>query len=193
MRPSQVGNYELIRLLGVGGMAETYEAVRRGPAGFAQRVCLKRMLGHNLELDSAVELFLDEARLSALLRCGSIAQVIDFGEADGSYYIALELVEGENLETLLHGRVASGQTFSWSVVTFLAAELLSALDYAHTLSHEGAPLGSTPAPNMIITGTGPAAASPRASLHTCLRSKHAVRRSTDAATCSRSASCCTSS
>jgi hypothetical protein len=141
VRLSNVGNYELVRSLGVGGMAETFEAVRRGPAGFSQRVCLKRMLPQQLAVPAAVELFLDEARLSAHLRCASIVQVIDFGEADGAYYMALELVEGENLETLLRGLSARGGALSPAVVTHVAAELLRALDYAHTLAHDGAPLG----------------------------------------------------
>ncbi|MFM2417618.1 MAG: hypothetical protein RL385_2341, partial [Pseudomonadota bacterium] len=42
--PSQIGPYELLRPLGAGGMAETFIALRRGPAGFEQRVCLKRVL-----------------------------------------------------------------------------------------------------------------------------------------------------
>jgi serine/threonine protein kinase len=141
VRPWNVRNYELVRSLGIGGMAETFEAIRRGPAGFSQRVCLKRMLPQRLAEPSAVELFLDEARLSAHLRCASIAQVLDFGEADGEYYMALELVEGENLETLLRGLNERGGRLSPAVITYVAAELLGALDYAHTLVHEGAPLG----------------------------------------------------
>ncbi len=35
------GPYRIVRRLGVGGMAETFEAIRRGPSGFTQRVCLK--------------------------------------------------------------------------------------------------------------------------------------------------------
>ena len=42
--PERFGDYELVERLGVGGMAETFVAVRRGPGGFEQRVCLKRIL-----------------------------------------------------------------------------------------------------------------------------------------------------
>ena len=42
--PECLGDYELVERLGVGGMAETFLAIRRGPGGFEQRVCLKRIL-----------------------------------------------------------------------------------------------------------------------------------------------------
>lgn len=139
--PKRIANYELVRSLGVGGMAEAFEAVRHGPAGFTQRVCLKRMLEQNLAVPSAVELFLDEARLSAHLRCASIVQVYDFGEADGSYYMALELVEGENLEALLQSLTSANQRLPVHIVLYIASALLNALDYAHTLASDGEPLG----------------------------------------------------
>ena len=40
----RVGDYELVERLGVGGRTETFLAVRHGPGGFEQRVCLKRIL-----------------------------------------------------------------------------------------------------------------------------------------------------
>ena len=66
------GPYRLTRRLGVGGMAETYEAIRRGPSGFAQRVCLKLVLPFFAEDDSFIELFQREARLAATLRHSNI-------------------------------------------------------------------------------------------------------------------------
>ncbi|MDH3727718.1 MAG: hypothetical protein OER77_09315 [Myxococcales bacterium] len=67
------GDYELVKRLGVGGMAETFLAIRRGPAGFEQRVCLKRILATFQDDPEFIQMFLREARLSALLHhvvCG---------------------------------------------------------------------------------------------------------------------------
>ena len=75
------GDYELVERLGVGGMAETFLAIRRGPSGFELRVCLKRILPTFVDDAEFVEMFLREARLSALLHHGHIARVLDFGIA----------------------------------------------------------------------------------------------------------------
>ena len=62
------GPYVLEKRLGVGGMAEAFLAVRRGPAGFEQRVCLKRVLPA-LDADrSFSEQFILEAKIAAALR-----------------------------------------------------------------------------------------------------------------------------
>ncbi len=139
-QPSRVGPYELIRPLGAGGMAETFIAVKRGPAGFEQKVCLKRILqGHTAD-PSFVELFLDEARLLAQLTYAGIVQVYDFGEVDGTYYMALELVDGADLDGVLRGAARTGVRLPVSVALYISAQLLGALGYAHALSVDGQPL-----------------------------------------------------
>jgi serine/threonine-protein kinase len=121
-------------------MAETFLALRRGPAGFEQRVCLKRILPAFTAEPRFVELFLDEARLLAHMHSASIVQVFDFGEADGTYYMALELVDGSDLEALLRSCAKTNTRLPISVALYIAAQLLSALDYAHNLSVDGHPL-----------------------------------------------------
>jgi serine/threonine protein kinase len=79
--PERFGDYELLERLGVGGMAETFVAIRRGPGGFEQRVCLKRILPTFAGDADFVAMFLREARMSALLHHGHIARVLDFGIA----------------------------------------------------------------------------------------------------------------
>jgi serine/threonine protein kinase len=134
-----LGAYELLRPLGAGGMAETFVAVRRGPAGFEQRVCLKRILPGCAADPTFVELFLDEARLLARLQCRNIVHVYDFGETEGTYYMALELVEGMDLEGLLKALRARNQRMSPSVALYVTGEVLAALSYAHTLEIDGEP------------------------------------------------------
>jgi serine/threonine protein kinase len=132
-----LGAYELLRPLGAGGMAETFVALRRGPAGFEQRVCLKRILPGCAADPTFVELFLDEARLLARLQCRNIVHVYDFGETEGTYYMALELVEGMDLEGLLKSLRARGVRMSPSVALYVTGEVLAALSYAHTLEIDG--------------------------------------------------------
>jgi serine/threonine protein kinase len=118
-------------------MAETFVAVRRGPAGFEQRVCLKRILPGCAADPTFVELFLDEARLLARLQCRNIVHVYDFGETEGTYYMALELVEGMDLEGLIKSLRERGVRMSPSVALYVTGEVLAALSYAHTLEIDG--------------------------------------------------------
>ncbi len=112
-------------------MAETFLAVRRGPGDFEQHVCVKRILPELEDDDAFVHLFLEEARVSAQLRHAGIAQVLDFGVADGAHYLALELVEGLDLHRLLRRLAARSETLSPELVTYLASQLAAALEYAH--------------------------------------------------------------
>ena len=59
--PEHFGDYELVERLGVGGMAETFVAIRRGPGGFELRVCLKRILPTFAGDADFVEMFLRAA------------------------------------------------------------------------------------------------------------------------------------
>lgn len=126
------GPYELLRRLGSGGMAETFLAVRRGPGGFEQHVCVKRILPA-LESDpDLVRLFMEEARLAGQLRHANITQVVDFGVVDGSHYLTLELVDGTDLRALLAGLRAEGRRLDPAVAVYIATQLAAALELAHT-------------------------------------------------------------
>ena len=87
--PREFGPYRLIRRLGVGGMAETFEAARIGAGGFEQRVCLKRVLPAFGEDQDFLDRFRREARLAAQLRHTHIVGVIDAGDVDGVHYLSL--------------------------------------------------------------------------------------------------------
>src|SRR5438309_8857800 len=95
------GRYALVKRLAMGGMAEIWLAKQAGPAGFEKQLVVKRILPHLVEDEQFVRMFLDEARLAAQLSHPNIAQVNDFGEVDGAYYIAMELIRGPDLRRLL--------------------------------------------------------------------------------------------
>ncbi len=128
---SKIGPYELLGSLGAGGMAETYLAKKVGPARFEQRVCLKRMLPSLASDAELTALFLQEAQLAARLRHGNIAQVLDFGEHEGNYYLVLELVEGTDLRLLLRGLKRTGEELTTGLVAYIAVSIASGLERAH--------------------------------------------------------------
>jgi len=135
--PERFGDYELVERLGVGGMAETFIAIRRGLDGFEQRVCLKRILPTFANDADFVEMFLREARLSALLHHGHIARVVDFGMAGGTHFLTLELIEGADLRALLRHLRRRGESLDPGLTSFIAHALASALDFAHTADAHG--------------------------------------------------------
>lgn len=127
--PREFGSYRLLRRLGVGGMAETFEAARTGTGGFEQRVCLKRVLPAYRHDPEFITRFRREAKLAAQLRHSNIVGVTDFGEVDGVSYMALELVDGVDLRSFL--RSLPGEKLSTEMVVLVALDLAHALEHAH--------------------------------------------------------------
>lgn len=126
-----LGRYTLERKLATGGMAEIWVGHRAGPAGFKKDVVLKRILPHLAEDPKFVEMFLDEARLAAALSHPNIAQIFELGEADGDYFIAMEFVEGHDLQAILERAAEVGSRVPPSIAARIVADACTALDYAH--------------------------------------------------------------
>lgn len=135
------GSYEIVRRLGAGGMAEVCLAVRRGPAGFEQEVCLKRVLSAYSDDEEFQKMFLIEARLAARVRHANIVQVYDFGEVGGVYYLALEFVDGTDLRKLLRELAKHGRTLEVTLAVWIARQVLDALSCVHTATENGRPMG----------------------------------------------------
>lgn len=126
------GKYALLRRLGRGGMAETWIASRQGADGVVQLVCVKRILPHLLSDPSFLRLFVEEAAVSARLRHNNVAQVMDFGTAGERTYLALELIDGADLRSLVRELRTRGEALTPGIVAHVAAELAQALAYAHS-------------------------------------------------------------
>jgi serine/threonine-protein kinase len=97
----RIGRYEVVTPLGTGGMAQVLVARARGPEGLGRLVALKRILPHLSTDPAIVQQFLDEARIGLRLSHPNLVTVYDIGEAQGAYYIAMELVRGVDLDRLL--------------------------------------------------------------------------------------------
>ena len=138
---ARIGGYQLGRRLGVGGMAEVFEAARSGPHGFRKRVALKRILAHAATDPDYVRMFVEEAALVARLDHPNIVQVFDFGEDDGELYLAMELVEGTTVARVVRELAERGQTVPLDIALSLVAQCARALACAHELRDEqGQPL-----------------------------------------------------
>ena len=135
--PTRFGKYQLVERLAAGGMAEVFRAKALGAAGFEKDIAIKRILPQFSADDAFVRMFIDEARLAARLQHRNIVQIFDFDQVEGSYYIAMELVEGCDLKRL--GR--KSERVPVGVALYVVAEALKGLGYAHTKTIDGKPLG----------------------------------------------------
>ncbi|MCE9671151.1 protein kinase [Myxococcus stipitatus] len=137
------GRYELVSPLGRGGMAETWRARWVGDAGVSKSVLIKKVLPEFANDDAFISMFISEARISATLSHGNIAQVFDFGRVDGQYYLAMELVDGQPLHRVLRRAQKTGlQTLPIPLAVYIVLEMCRGLHYAHTRTDDkGMPLG----------------------------------------------------
>lgn len=139
---SMLGPYSLGDRLGMGGMAEVYVAHRAGPRGFAKRFAVKRILPELAQDARFVAMFCDEARICAALCHPNIVQVVDFGEANGELFMAMEFVDGVSLARLLRSVSARREHFPLAIALHIVHEVLRGLAFAHQARDEhGRPLG----------------------------------------------------
>jgi serine/threonine-protein kinase len=136
------GNYTLLSKLASGGMGETHLAEQLGAAGVSRQVVIKLMLPRFADNQAIVDAFVQEARVSTTLTHGNIAQVYEFGEVDGRYFLAMEHVSGRSLQKVLERVKESGfRRLPFAVSAYVTIELLKALHYAHTRTGaDGRPL-----------------------------------------------------
>jgi len=139
--PQTFGRYILERTLAIGGMGEVHHARQTGPNGFDRTCVVKTMHAQHASDPEIVELFLEEARLTARLTHPHIAQVYDFGKIDSAYYIAIELVDGPSLHTVIKSFATRGRRLPIGAVLRIVSQAAQALDYVHRQKGpDGAPL-----------------------------------------------------
>ena len=83
------GRYELVGLLGRGGMGEVWLGKMAGAAGWQKLVAIKRLLPHLAQDSEFLARFLDEGRLAAALSHGNIASIFDMGVIDDEHFVAM--------------------------------------------------------------------------------------------------------
>ncbi len=140
--PNDFGPYRLLGVLGEGGMARVYRAEKQGRLGFSTESALKIMKRKAGKRSEFVQLLTREAIIGGFLRHPNIVATIDFNDVDGHYYIAMEFVEGQTLESLMRAAKESGDgTFPPLLGLDLVQQLCRGLTYAHALrDRNGKPL-----------------------------------------------------
>ena len=138
----QLGRYELLTRIAVGGMAEVFIARERGLAGLERTVVIKQILPQYAEQPSFVEMFLREARIIARLNHPNVVQIIELDESDGVYYIVMEHIFGMTARKLLQLAEQAHRRITPSVAAAIAAQACQGLHAAHVLVDlDGTPLG----------------------------------------------------
>src|SRR5581483_2951121 len=124
-------------------MAETWLAKFAGAAGVQKSVVLKRIRPELAGDSQFTKMFINEARIAASLSHGNIAQVFDFGEIDGEYFLAMEHVDGKNLSRVLRSALQAGlPALPVPFALYITARMSEGLHYAHTrVGENGQPLG----------------------------------------------------
>jgi serine/threonine protein kinase len=140
-RPEKFGRYILLDRIGVGGMAEIFRAVMPGVEGFQRTFVIKRILAERAQSPYFVDMFVQEARINAVLHHPNIVQVFDFGHVAGTYFLAMEYVRGRDVSEVLRRLRRQGRQCPVGVAAYIAREVAVALGYAHALSGpDGQPL-----------------------------------------------------
>jgi serine/threonine-protein kinase len=133
--PRRFGKYTLLSQLAQGGMAEVFLARQLGPAGFEKECVIKRILSHlarDPNNQSFIDMFLDEARIVARLSHPNIVHIFDLGQVDGDYFLALEYVDGIDMESLLERAKAAGQpALPWPISVRIVSNVAEGLEHAH--------------------------------------------------------------
>lgn len=123
-------------------MAEIYLARMAGTDGFSKLVVVKRLLQNLVGDKEFVQMFLDEARINARLSHSNVVQVLDLGEADGQYFMAMEYVTGLSVAQV--GRMAAQRLgeVPQGVACGIVAQACAGLHSAHeTKLPDGSDMG----------------------------------------------------
>jgi len=139
---SAQSRYTILRKITDGGTAEIFLAKQHGAQGFEKTVVLKRIFTTFYADPQFRHMLVDEAHVAMSLNHSNIVQVLDLGEAEGRYFLAMELVDGWTLDRILKRSKAAGVPIPPALALYVTAEVCRALAYAHNKKRsDGKPLG----------------------------------------------------
>ncbi len=158
--PRRFGKYTLLRKLAMGGMAELFLALQKSVAGFEKLLVIKRILPAMNQDRAFIDMLLHEARIAATLTHANIVQIFDVGQVEGTYYIAMEHVHGEDLRGIVRQMRKKGVIeFPLEHAIGIMLGVTSGLSYAHEKRDlGGAPLNivhrDISPQNVVVTFSG---------------------------------------
>src|SRR5215471_11486582 len=100
--PKEIAQFEIVRRLGAGGMAEVFLAKKRGAEGTYKVLVLKRILPNHGSSRRFRSMFIEEAHLATRLNHPNVVQVYEFEDfGDEGLLLSMEYVEGFDLGKLI--------------------------------------------------------------------------------------------
>ncbi|MBI5495405.1 MAG: protein kinase [Deltaproteobacteria bacterium] len=152
------GKYRLDYRLGQGGMGEVFKGHLVGLGGFDKTVVIKRILRSHLADPEFVNMFLDEARLVALLSHPNIAQVFEIDAFQGLPYLAMEYVAGPTFFGMIR-EAHRRHDVRMGCIAKIMSKVCDGLHHAHNARDgSGQPLGivhrDVSPPNILVSVEG---------------------------------------
>jgi serine/threonine protein kinase len=127
------GRYELLELVGEGGMSTVWRGVSRATEVFARPVAVKVMKGFSAA-QPHLGMFLEEARIGAELQHAHLIQVLDFVADPGpptAYCLVMEWIDGMDLRSLVRAMARLDRPLPWALVAHVGVGVLRGLAAAH--------------------------------------------------------------
>ena len=134
--PRLFGKYYLLELINVGGMAEVFKAKMFGVEGFEKIVAIKRILPEVAEDADFIKMFIDEAKIAVKLQHPNVVQIFELGKIDGSYFIAMELINGKDIKTIRKRLKRVDLLMPVEQSAYIISQVCEGLDYAHRKTDE---------------------------------------------------------
>ncbi len=131
-KPSPFGKYLLLDKIGVGGTAEIYKAKTFSAKGFEKYVAIKKVLPQFSANDKFIDMLVNEAKMIVQLFHPNIVEVYDLDKEQGSYYFAMEFIEGFDLKVLIDRSIAKQRKLPFEIVAYILSEICYGLEYAHS-------------------------------------------------------------
>jgi len=149
------GKYELLRKLATGGMGQIFLARPSGAPGLTKLLVVKRLLPHLATDRSFLNMFLDEAKIASRLDHPNIVRIHELGQAQGSHFLVMDYVAGEDLRTMGEYAQAVGKPIPLGVALRIIADAALGLHHAHQVKDaKGRPLGlvhrDVSPPNILV-------------------------------------------
>jgi serine/threonine protein kinase len=156
---TKLGKYRVLHRIAFGGMAEIYLARASGIQGFEKYVVLKRILPQYAENGELIRMFLQEARLAAILDHANIAQVHDIGEEGGVFFFTMEYLHGEDARIIMRKLAERGERIPLQHAIHIIIDAAAGLHFAHEKKGpDGASLGivhrDLSPSNVVVTYAG---------------------------------------
>ncbi len=127
----KVGLYEIVAELRAGGMATLFLGRRAGAAGFAKLVAIKVVHEHLAEDPVFVQMFVDEALLSARIQHPNVVHVEELRELNGHHFLVMEFVQGCSLGQLVAALIRRKRRLSPELAIHIAIKIADGLHAAH--------------------------------------------------------------